>query len=79
MVQCACCWSNCCCPCPCCCPAGKPLDEPILAQTVVELVHETACDSCIVWAKSDRLVSRVKVHSPGQQVRAGGGTDISLL
>ncbi len=32
-------------------------------------MHETACDSCIVWAKSDRLVSRVKVHSPGQQVR----------
>jgi hypothetical protein len=50
--------------------AGKPMDEQILAQMVVELVHETVCDSCIVWAKSDRLVQQVKVHSPGQQVGA---------
>jgi len=49
-------------------PDGSPTDEAAVSEAVVELVRDTACINCLVWAKSDRIVERVKRLLPGQQV-----------
>lgn len=48
---------------------GRPLDELQVADAVVRLVHDTGCRNCLIWAKSDTVVERVKVLSPAQQVQ----------
>ena len=37
--------------------AGEELDEDVMAQEVVNLVRRTGCSQCLVWAKSDVVVS----------------------
>ena len=48
---------------------GEDQDEDVIAEQLVQLVHDTGCSNCLIWAKSDRVVRRVKALSPGQ--RAG--------
>lgn len=48
--------------------AGVPEDEELLAQLLVELCYTSQCNNCLVWAKSDIIVGRIKELSPGQRV-----------
>ncbi|KAL6761677.1 PLC-like phosphodiesterase [Haematococcus lacustris] len=48
---------------------GKAVDSEQVAAAVVQLVHDTRCSNCLVWAKTDEVVSLIKALSPGQ--RAG--------
>ncbi|KAI7843450.1 hypothetical protein COHA_002928 [Chlorella ohadii] len=47
---------------------GGEADEKVLAAAVVDLIAHTDCRQCLVWAKSDGLVQRVKELSPAQPV-----------
>ncbi|MEW5309170.1 MAG: hypothetical protein WDW38_001075 [Sanguina aurantia] len=47
---------------------GSPVDEEVLAQLLVQLCYTTQCSNCLVWAKSDVIVQRIKELSPGQRV-----------
>ena len=50
-----------------CRQAGRPTDEPQLAELVVQLLQRTRCANCLVWAKSDPLVRAVKHLLPAQR------------
>lgn len=41
--------------------------EDAMAQAVVDLIKETACSTCLVWAKSDNFMRLVKELSPEQR------------
>ncbi|GFH08058.1 GP-PDE domain-containing protein [Haematococcus lacustris] len=44
---------------------GKAVDSEQVAAAVVQLVHDTRCSNCLVWAKTDEVVSLIKALSPG--------------
>lgn len=45
------------CPSASCLQAGEEQDEDVMASEVADLVRRTACHQCLVWAKSDAVVS----------------------
>jgi len=47
--------------------SGEPTDEEMIADQLVQLVHATSCSNCLIWAKSDAVVRRIKSMSPGQK------------
>ncbi|PRW33921.1 glycerophosphodiester phosphodiesterase GDPD4 isoform X1 [Chlorella sorokiniana] len=47
---------------------GGEDDSKALAAQLVDLVAQTGCSQCLVWAKSDALVKQVKELSPDQPV-----------
>jgi len=44
---------------------GRALNEELIAYHVVQLVEETRCRKCLVWAKSDAVVARVNALLAG--------------
>ncbi|KAJ9520169.1 hypothetical protein QJQ45_030084, partial [Haematococcus lacustris] len=44
---------------------GKAVDSEQVAAAVVQLVHDTRCSNCLVWAKTDEVGQSV-AHKPGE-------------
>ena len=42
-------------------------DEEALVDQLIRTVHDLSCGNCLIWAKEDRVVSRLKKISPGQK------------
>lgn len=42
-------------------------DEDALVDDLIRTVHSLGCGNCLIWAKEDRIVRRLKKLSPGQK------------
>ena len=42
-------------------------DEEALVDDLIRVVHTLGCGNCLIWAKEDRVVQRLKELSPGQR------------
>lgn len=47
---------------------GQSDDEGLIVDALTMLVHDLSCDNCLIWAKEDSVIKRLKTLSPGQRV-----------